>query len=68
MIIWCEPEISEIARWSPAQIFVRPRTPYYIKHMGANALNTANMIYAQQVQYTLTTKIMQEDDIYIKVF
>lgn len=35
--------------------------------MGANAFNTANMIYVQQVQYTLRTKIMQEDDIYIKV-
>lgn len=35
--------------------------------MGANALNTANMTYVRQVQYTLTTKVVQEDDIYIKV-
>lgn len=35
--------------------------------MGANALNTANMTYVRQVQYTLTTKAVQEDDIYIKV-
>lgn len=35
--------------------------------MGANALNTANMTYVRQVQYTLTTKVVQEDDIYIKI-
>lgn len=32
--------------------------------MGANA---ANMTYVQQVQLTLTTKTMHDDDIYIKV-
>lgn len=35
--------------------------------MGANALNTANMTYVRQIQYTLTTKVVQEHDIYIKV-
>lgn len=37
------------------------------KNMGANALNTANMTYVQQVQYSLATKIMQKNDVYIKV-
>lgn len=37
------------------------------KNMGANAFNTANMTYVQQVQYSLATKIMQKNDVYIKV-
>lgn len=37
------------------------------KNMGANALNTANMTYIQQVQYSLATKIMQKNYVYIKV-
>jgi len=35
--------------------------------MGANALDTANMTEVQEVQYTLLTKVVQEDNIYSEV-